>query len=153
MSKGGAVEPAKKEERYEAGIMKILEVLVRDRKTNDTKIGVVEVRFNNLEAGINTITTAVTSIKTQMDQVQQKIDEDKAAARVVDINKKWVAKQKMGAESSSGAQTGVYPTPSRPLQATQWAATDPVETPAKKDALVGHNAIVLPFQPKRKFKL
>ena len=36
VSKGGVVEPAKKEEKYEVRIMKILEVLVQDRKTNDT---------------------------------------------------------------------------------------------------------------------
>ena len=46
MGKGGVVEPAKKEEKYEARIMKILEVLVQDRKTNDTKIGVVDARLN-----------------------------------------------------------------------------------------------------------
>ena len=99
VGKGGVVEPVKKEEKYEAGLMKILEVLVQNRKTNDTKIGVMEARLNNLEVEITTLTTAATSIKTQMDQVQQKIEEDKmAAARVADINKKWVAKQKTGAE-------------------------------------------------------
>ncbi|XP_047952284.1 uncharacterized protein LOC125197628 [Salvia hispanica] len=114
----------------------------KDRKTNDTKIGVLEARLNNLEAGINTLTTAVTSIKNQMDQVQQKLEEDKkAAARVADINKKWVAKQK---KSTSGAQTGVCPTPSAPLQASQRAATVPAETPAPKDALVRHNGIEIP---------
>ena len=95
VGKGGVVEPAKKQEKYEAGIMKILEVLVQDRKTNDTKIRVMEARLNNLKAGITTLTTVVTSFKTQMDQVQQKIEEvKKSAARVADINKKWVAKQK-----------------------------------------------------------
>ncbi|XP_047942569.1 uncharacterized protein LOC125189325 [Salvia hispanica] len=154
VSKGGMVEPAKKEERYEAGIMRIHEVLVQDRRTNDTKIRVVEARLNNLEAVINTISTTVTSIKTQMDQVQQKIDEHKkSAARVADINTKWVVKHKTGAESSSGAQTGVCLTPSGTLQASQPAAIEPAEAPATKDVLVRHNEIVLPFQPMRTFKL
>ena len=72
---------------------------------------------------------------------------------MADINKKWVAKQKTGAESSFGAQAGVCPMPSGPLQATQRAANEPGETLAKKDAHVRHNGIVLPFQPKRKLKL
>ena len=154
MSKGGVVESAKKEERYEAEIMKILEVLVQDRKTNDTKSGVVEARLNNLEAGINTIITAITYIKTQMDQVQQKIDEDKkAATRMADINKKWVAKQKMGAECSSGAQTGACSTPSGPLQALQWAATEPAEAPATKDALMRHNGLYSLFSQRGSLNL
>ena len=57
----------------------------------------METRLNNLEAGITTLTIVVTSIKTQIDQVQQKIEEDKkASTRVAYINKKWVAKQKTG---------------------------------------------------------
>ncbi|XP_042019017.1 uncharacterized protein LOC121766847 [Salvia splendens] len=60
--------PLKKEEKYDQGIMKILKVLVQDRKTNDTKIGVVEAMLNNLEAEINIIVTVVTNIKNQMDQ-------------------------------------------------------------------------------------
>ncbi|XP_042009143.1 uncharacterized protein LOC121757705 [Salvia splendens] len=134
--------------------MKILKVLVQDRKTNDTKIGVVEARLNNLEAGINTIATVVTNIKNQMDQIQQKIEEDKAkaTARVADINKKWVAKQKMGEVSTSGANSRVCPMPSGPLHTPQWAAAEQAESPAK-ERLMWHNGIVLPFQPKKKFKL
>ncbi|XP_042049541.1 uncharacterized protein LOC121795120 [Salvia splendens] len=122
--------------------MKILEVLVQDRKTNDTKIGIVEARLNNLEAGINTTATAVTNIENQMDQVQQKIEEDKAkaVARVADINKKWVAKQKTDEVNISGTNFGVCPTPSG------------LVAPAKQE-LVRHNGIVVPFQPKKKFKL
>ena len=89
--------------------MKILKV-AQDRKTNDTKIGVVEARLNNLEQGISTIATAVTNIQTQMDQVHKKLEKDraKAATRVADINKKWVAKQK----------SGDCPTPHRPPHTT-----------------------------------
>ena len=39
------------------------------------------------------------------------------------------------------------------MQASQRAAVEPADTPAPKDCLVRHNGIVLPFQPKRKFKL
>ncbi|XP_047961385.1 uncharacterized protein LOC125206134 [Salvia hispanica] len=98
VSKGGVVETAKKEEKYDQGITRILEVITQDKKVNDTKIGVVEARINNLEQGMNTISTAIANINTQMEQIQKKLDEDraKAAARVDDINKKWVAKQKTG---------------------------------------------------------
>ncbi|XP_042012087.1 uncharacterized protein LOC121760495 [Salvia splendens] len=145
VSKGGVVETVKKEEKYDQGIMKIWEVQVQDRKTNDTKIGVVEARLNNLEAEINTIDTAVTNIKNQMDQVQQKIAEEKAkaAARVADINKKWVAKKKMGDVSNSGANSGVCPTPSGLLHTPQRAAAEQAEAPAK-DGLMRHNGIEIP---------
>ncbi|XP_047979322.1 uncharacterized protein LOC125221240 [Salvia hispanica] len=98
VSKGGVVETIKKEEKYEQGITRILEVIAQDRKVNDTKIGVVEARINNLEQEMNTISTAIANINTQMEQIQKKLDEDraKAAARVDDVNKKWVAKQKTG---------------------------------------------------------
>ncbi|KAL1568847.1 hypothetical protein AAHA92_00404 [Salvia divinorum] len=53
VSQGGVVEPPKKDERerYEQGIQRILEAMQEDRKANDTKIGVVEARLNNLEGG------------------------------------------------------------------------------------------------------
>ncbi|XP_042023170.1 uncharacterized protein LOC121770521 [Salvia splendens] len=125
----------------------ILEVLVQDRKTNDTKIGVVEARLHNLEAGINTIATAITNIMNQMDQVEQKIEEGKAkaAAQVADTNKKWVAKQKTEEVSTSGMSSGVCPMPSRPLHTLQRAAAEQPEA-STKDGLVRHNGIVLPFQ-------
>ncbi|XP_047978628.1 uncharacterized protein LOC125220507 [Salvia hispanica] len=87
---GGLVEPSKKEEKYDQGITRILEVITQDRKVNDTKIGVVDARINNLEQGMNTIPTVIANINTQMEQIQKKLDEDKAkaAARVDDINKK-----------------------------------------------------------------
>ena len=78
----------------EIDLTRILEEITQDRKVNDTKIGVVEVRINNLEEGMNTISTAIANINTQMEKIQKKLDEDraKAAARVDDVNKKWVAK-------------------------------------------------------------
>ncbi|XP_047949958.1 uncharacterized protein LOC125195774 [Salvia hispanica] len=90
VSKGRVVETAKKEEKYDQGITRILEVITQDRKVNDTKIGVVEARINNLEQGVNTISTTIANINTQMEQIQKKLEEDreKAAARVDDINKK-----------------------------------------------------------------
>ncbi|XP_042006158.1 uncharacterized protein LOC121754940 [Salvia splendens] len=105
--------------------MKILEVLVQDRKTNDTKIGVVEARLNNFEQEINIIATAVSNIQTQMDQVHKKLEEDKAkaAARVGDINKKWVTKQKKDEGSTSGMKYGDFPTPSGSPHTLQRAAT------------------------------
>ena len=106
VSKGGVVEPVKKEEKYDQGIMKILEVIAQDKKINDTKIGVVETRINKLEQGINTISTAISNINTQMEQVQKKLDEDKAkaTARVDDINMKWEAKQKSGDCPTAGGR-------------------------------------------------
>ncbi|XP_047979191.1 uncharacterized protein LOC125221107 [Salvia hispanica] len=165
VSKGGVVEPTKKEEKYDQGITRILEVITQDRKVNDTKIGVVEARINNLEQGMNTISTAITNINTQMEQIQ-KLDEDraKAAAQVDDINKKWVAKQKTGTAQSptdrrnhrSGPplkyRIGVCPAAGGPPHTPRRAATDKAEAPTQQ-GLVRHNGIVLPFQPKRKFKL
>ncbi|XP_047950420.1 uncharacterized protein LOC125196092 [Salvia hispanica] len=115
-----------------------------DRKVNDTKIGVVEGRINNLDQGMNTISTAISNINTQMEQIQKKLDEDraKAAARVDEINKKWVAKQK----------TGYCPAAGGPPHTPRRAAIDKAEAPTQQ-GLVRHNGIVLPFQPKRKFKL
>ncbi|XP_042027155.1 uncharacterized protein LOC121774328 [Salvia splendens] len=137
VSKGEVVEPIKKDEKYDQGIMKILEVLVQERNTNDTKIRVVKARLNNLKQGIGKITTVVTNIQTQMDQVHKKLEEDKvkAAPRVVDISKKSVAKQKKDDDS-------VY----------EWPATEEVEAPPKKE-LVWRNGIVLTLQLKKKFKL
>ncbi|XP_047948973.1 uncharacterized protein LOC125194795 [Salvia hispanica] len=166
VSKGGVVETLKKEEKYEQGITRILEVIAQDRKVNDTKIGVVEARINNLEQGMNTISTAITNINTQMEQIQKKLDEDraKAAALVDDVNKKWVAKQKTGDCPDAGepphttrrtateAQNGVCPAAGGPPHTTRRAATEKAEAPAQQ-GLVRHNGIVLPFQPKRKFKL
>ncbi|XP_047953338.1 uncharacterized protein LOC125199322 [Salvia hispanica] len=169
VSKGGVVEPMKKEDKYEQGITKILEVITQDRKINDTKIGVVEARINNLEQGMNTISAAVTNITTQMEQIQKKLDEDraKAAARVDDINKKWVAKQKSGdcpvaggppqtpqrpATETAESTTQDCPVAGGPPHTPQRPATDKAESSTKQE-LVRHNGIVLPFQPKRKFKL
>ncbi|XP_042016214.1 uncharacterized protein LOC121764223 [Salvia splendens] len=154
VSKGGVVEPIKKEEKYDKGIMKILEVLVKDGKTNDTKIGVVEARLNNHEQGINTIATAVSNIKTQMDQVHKNIEEDKAkaAARVADINKKCFTKQKNDEGSTSRTNSRDCPTPGGPPHTPQRSATKEAKAPAKKE-LMRHNGIVLSFPPKKKFKL
>ena len=88
----------------------------------------VEARINNLEQGMNTISTAIANINTQMEQIQKKLDEDraKAAARVDDINKKWVAKQKTGdcqvaggppqppQRAAAGVPNGVYPAAGEP---------------------------------------
>ena len=51
MSKEKGVESHTKEEKYEAGIQKILEQMLEDRKNNEAKIGVVEERLNKLEIG------------------------------------------------------------------------------------------------------
>ncbi|KAL1559151.1 hypothetical protein AAHA92_09525 [Salvia divinorum] len=106
VSKGGVVEPPKKDEkeRYEQGIQKILEAMQEERKANDTKIGVVEARLNNLEGGLNTIVTTVIAIKIQMDQIQKQAEEKraKAADRVAELNKKWVAKKSNDEASTSG---------------------------------------------------
>ncbi|KAL1537875.1 hypothetical protein AAHA92_30349 [Salvia divinorum] len=64
VSKGRVIEPAKKEEKYEQRIQRILEAMQEDRKANNTKIEVVEARLNNLEGGMNTVVTTVTAIKT-----------------------------------------------------------------------------------------
>ena len=103
-------------EKYEMGIQKILEVMLEDRRNNEARIGFIEERVNNLEQGISTITTAVMNIQTLMDQVHKKIEEDKgkATARVADINKKWVAKQKKDEGSTSGTKFEDCPTPSGP---------------------------------------
>ena len=101
-----------------------------------------------------------------MEQIQKKLDEDraKAAALVDDVNKKWVAKQKTGDCPDAGepphttrrtateAQNGVCPAAGGPPHTTRRAATEKTEAPAQQ-GLVRHNGIVLPFQPKRKFKL
>ncbi|XP_047949118.1 uncharacterized protein LOC125194948 [Salvia hispanica] len=143
-----------------------LGVIAQDRKVNDTKIGVVEARINNLEQGMNTISTAIANINTQMEQIQKKLDEDraKAAALVDDVNKKWVAKQQTGDCQDAGgpphstrraiteAQNAVCPAAGRPLDSTRRATIEKAEAPAQQ-GLVRHNGIVLPFQPKRKFKL
>ncbi|XP_047943124.1 uncharacterized protein LOC125189954 [Salvia hispanica] len=73
-------------------------LLVRSMNPEQQQQRLREARINNLEQGINTISTVISNINTQMEQVQKKLDEDKAkvAARVEDINKKWVAKQKSG---------------------------------------------------------
>ncbi|KAL1564360.1 hypothetical protein AAHA92_06712 [Salvia divinorum] len=81
VSKGGVVEPSKKDDKCEQEILKILEVLEEDRKTNETKIGVVEAIFNNLETGLNTIVSTVTVIKIQMDQIQKEIEEEMDSSR------------------------------------------------------------------------
>ncbi|XP_047978855.1 uncharacterized protein LOC125220756 [Salvia hispanica] len=157
VSKGGVVETLKKEEKYEQGITRILEVIAQDRKVNDTKIGVVEARINNLEQGMNTISTAIANINTQMEQIQKKLDEDraKAATRVDDVNKKWVAKQKTGdcpvaggpphttRRTATEAQNGVCPAIGRPPHTMRRAATEMAEAPAQQ-GLVRHNGIEIP---------
>ena len=125
------------------GITRILEVITQDRKVNDTKIGVVEARINNLEQGMNTISAAIANINTQMEQIQKKLDEEKAkaAARVDDINKKRVAKQKTGVCPVTGgplqplqraaveAPNGVCPVAGGPSHTPRRAATDKAEAP------------------------
>ncbi|XP_047949031.1 uncharacterized protein LOC125194857 [Salvia hispanica] len=168
VSKGELVETLKKEEKYEQGITRILEVIAQDMKVNDTKIEVVEARINNLEQGMNTISTVIANINTQMEQIQKKLDEDraKAAARVDEVNKKWMAKQKTFSgdclvaggpphttqRTATEAQNRVCPAAGGPQHTTRRAATEKAEAPAQQ-GLVRHNGIVLPFQPKRKFKL
>ncbi|XP_047978459.1 uncharacterized protein LOC125220340 [Salvia hispanica] len=154
VSKEKGVEPPTNGEKYEMGIQKILEVMLEDRRNNEARIGFIEERVNNLEQGISTITTAVMNIQTLMDQVHKKLEEDKgkAAARVADINKKWVAKQKKDEGSTSGTKFEDCPTPSGPPHTPRRAATEKAESSTKQE-LVRHNGIVLPFQPKRKFKL
>ncbi|KAL1568707.1 hypothetical protein AAHA92_00287 [Salvia divinorum] len=133
VSKGGVVEPPKKDEkeRYEQMIQKILEAMQEDRKVNDTKIGVVEARLNNLEGGLNTIVTTVTAIKTQMDQIQKQVEERRAKTtdRVAELNKKWVAKKSKEEASTSGSKnddgdhaSGLLDISQRALEKSQRAA-------------------------------
>lgn len=84
---------------------------MEDRKANETKIGVVEARLNNLEAEMNTIAFTVLIIKTQMDQVQKKIEVEiaKTAARVADIDKMWVSKKPKDEANTSGTKFGDFP--------------------------------------------
>ncbi|XP_047942786.1 uncharacterized protein LOC125189564 [Salvia hispanica] len=147
VGKGGVVETTKKEEKHDQGITRILEDK-QPRARNDT------------------ISTAIANINTQMEQIQKKLDKDraKAAARVDDINKKWVAKLNIGDRPVAGgppqppqraaaeAPNGVCPAAGGPPHTPQLAATDKAESPTQQ-GLVRHNGIVLPFQPKRKFKL
>ncbi|KAL1536618.1 hypothetical protein AAHA92_29242 [Salvia divinorum] len=163
VSQGGVVEPPKEDERerYEQGIQRILEAMQEDRKANDTKIGVVEARLNNLEVGLNTLVTTVTAIKTQMDQIQKQ-EEDrraKAADRVNELNKEWVAKRSKDEASTSGtknedtdAASGPLDESQRPLEKSQRAAgresvADSTSHPAQ------HNGIVIPFPSRQKLKL
>ncbi|KAL1564611.1 hypothetical protein AAHA92_06930 [Salvia divinorum] len=163
VSKGGVVEPPKKDEKekYEQGIQRILEAMQEDRKANDTKIGVVEARLNNLERGLNTIITTVTAIKIRMDQIQKHAEEKraKAADRVAELNKKWVTKKSKDEASTSGMKnedsahsSGPLDKSQRPLEKPQRAAgreseADSTPHPAQ------HNGVILPFPPQQKLKL
>ncbi|KAL1556993.1 hypothetical protein AAHA92_12538 [Salvia divinorum] len=164
VSQRGVVEPPKKDERerYEQGIQRILEAMQEDRKANDTKIGVVEARLNNLEGGgLNTLVTTVTAIKTQMDQIQKEVEDRraKAADRVNELNKEWVAKRSKDEASTSGmknedadAASGPLDESQRPLEKSQRAAgresvADSTSHPAQ------HNGIVIPFPSRQKLKL
>ena len=81
-----------------------------------------------------------------------------------DINKKWVAKQKSGdcpvagrppqpqQRAATNPPNAICQTAGGPPHTPQWAAADKAES-STKQGLVCHNGIVLPFQPKRKFKL
>ncbi|KAL1564963.1 hypothetical protein AAHA92_07240 [Salvia divinorum] len=133
VSKGGVVEPPKKDEkeRYEQGIQRILEAMQEDRKVNDTTIEVIKARLNNLEGGLNTLVTTVTASKTQIDQIQKKAEEAraKAADRVNELNKKWVAKKPKNGASTSGMKSedaehasGPLDKSQRPLKKSQRAA-------------------------------
>ncbi|KAL1569936.1 hypothetical protein AAHA92_01349 [Salvia divinorum] len=142
VSRGGVVEPPKKDERerYEQGIQRILEAMQEDRKANDTKIGVVE---------------------TQMDQIQKEVEDRraKAADRVNELNKEWVAKRFKDEASTSGtknedadAASGPLDESQRPLEKSQRAAAresvvDSTSHPAQ------HNGIVIPFPSRQKLKL
>ncbi|KAL1563929.1 hypothetical protein AAHA92_06346 [Salvia divinorum] len=126
VSQGGVVEQPKKDERerYEQRIQRILEAMQEDRKANDTKIGVIEARLNNLEGGLNTLVTTVKAIKTQMDQIQKQ-EEDrraKAADRVNELNKEWVAKRSKDEASTSGTKNENADAASGPLDESQRAA-------------------------------
>ncbi|KAL1568804.1 hypothetical protein AAHA92_00366 [Salvia divinorum] len=165
VSKGGVVEPPKKDEkeRYEQGIQKIMEAMQEDRKANDTKIGVVEARLNNLKGGLNTIVTTVTAIKTQMDQIQNEVEERraKAAVRVAELKKKWVGKKSKDEASTSGSKnesgshssdhaSGPLDKSQRPLEISQRAAG----RESVANALPAqHNGVILPFPPQQKLKL
>ncbi|XP_042067225.1 uncharacterized protein LOC121810531 [Salvia splendens] len=144
-------EPLTKEENYEIGIQKILEVLLEDRKNNEAKIGVVEERLTKIEIGLNIVASTMSIIKLQMDQVQTKAEGDKAkaAAKVADINKDWDATKSLSEASTSGTKTNACAQPNGPLEQSQWAA----ENESASDQLVRHNGIILPFQPKKKLKL
>ncbi|KAL1540753.1 hypothetical protein AAHA92_25062 [Salvia divinorum] len=123
VSRERVVEPPKKDERerYEQGIQRILEAMQEDRKANDTKIGVVEARLNNLEGGLNTLVTTVTAIKTQMDQIQKEVEDRraKAADRVNELNKEWVAKRSKDEASTSGTKNENADAASGPLEESQ----------------------------------
>ncbi|XP_047978398.1 uncharacterized protein LOC125220284 [Salvia hispanica] len=157
VGKGGVVETTKKEEKYDQGITRILEVIAQDRQVNDTKIRVVKARINNLEQGMNTISTAIANINTQMEQIQKKLDEDraKAAVGVDDINKKWGAKQKSGdcpvdggpllppQRAAAEAPNGGCPAVGGPPHTPRRAATETAEPPTQQ-GLVRHNGIEIP---------
>ncbi|XP_047978402.1 uncharacterized protein LOC125220288 [Salvia hispanica] len=117
LGKEKGVEPPTKEDKYEAGIQKILELMLEDRKNNETKMGVVEERLTKLESGLNTVVSTVSIIKLQMDQFQKKAVEDKgkAVAKVVGTNKDEA--------STSGTSFRDCPTPSGPPHTLQRAAT------------------------------
>ncbi|XP_047949093.1 uncharacterized protein LOC125194921 [Salvia hispanica] len=168
LGKEKGMEPPTKEDKYEAGIQKILELMLEDRKNNETKMGVVEERLTKLESGLNTVVSTMSIIKLQMDQFQKKAVEDKgkAVAKVVGINKDEasISGRSFGdcptpsgpphtlQRAATGAQFGSCPTSGGPPQTPQRPATEEAEAPAKIE-LVRHNGIVLPFQPRKPFKL
>ncbi|KAL1533093.1 hypothetical protein AAHA92_33028 [Salvia divinorum] len=148
VSKGGVVEPPKKDEkkRYEQRIQKILEAMQEDRKSNDTKIGVIEARLNNLEEGLNTIVTTVTAIKIQMDQIQKQAEKRRAKKSMDEASTSGMK------DEDSGHASGPLDKSQRPLEKFQQAAgresvADSTPHPTH------HNGVILPFPPQQKLKL
>ncbi|KAL1558825.1 hypothetical protein AAHA92_09241 [Salvia divinorum] len=128
-----------------------------DRKANDTKIGVVEARLNNLEGGLNAIVTTVTAIKTQMDQIQKQAEE--ARAKVADeLNKKLIAKKSKDEASTSGTKNEKSGHASAPLDKSQRLLETSHRTAGRESVAdstshpAQHNRVVLPFPPRQKLK-
>ncbi|KAL1533431.1 hypothetical protein AAHA92_33315 [Salvia divinorum] len=148
VSKGGVVEPPKKDEkeRYEQEIQKILEAMQEDRKVNDTKIGVVEASHQDSD-GPNSKAGRGRRVK--------------AADRVAELNKKWVAKKSKDEASTSGLKnedndhssdhvSGPLDKPQRPLEKSQRAAG---RESVANSYPTQHNGVILPFPPQQKLKL
>ena len=79
----------------------------------------------------------------QIDQVQKKMEEEKAkvAVKAANINQTWDAKKSLSEASTSGMKTEGYEQPSGPLEQSQRAA----KKDSTPDQLVRHNGIILPF--------
>ncbi|KAL1537874.1 hypothetical protein AAHA92_30348 [Salvia divinorum] len=89
-----------------------------------------------------------------MDQIYKKAEEEraKAADRVAELNKKWVAKKSEDGTSTSGMKNEDAEHASGPLGKSQRAAgresaADSNSKPAQ------HNEVVIPFPPRQKLKL